>query len=233
MFNDPTGLTSYKLGGKKLAPHFNFDSGYKYNSNEKPTFTDRINYFKWATIGNAAYYLAPGLEDASEQYLHYLDGTGTDRIINYTKAYNEDSVIKSYIDNEVVIMRNFAQNIYNNENKNAFEIIGTLQGIPNGSSENWQKTIGAHYIYGYGNCNIDSKTGYAVMNIEFYMEDMYNFNPGMKDIKTGIPDEANGRFAVLGFAKEFKTKGTMTLTINWNVKNKNIETKMLIGGSNR
>lgn len=33
-----------------------------------------------------------------------------------------------------------------------------------------------------------------------HVEDRWNFNPGAKDIQTGIADAENGRFAVLGWA---------------------------------
>ena len=39
------------------------------------------------------------------------------------------------------------------------------------------------------------------------MEDMYNFNPDHIDIESGTPDNINGRFLELGWAKEFKTYG--------------------------
>lgn len=55
------------------------------------------------------------------------------------------------------------------------------------------------------------------MVVTFYMEDMYNFNPGQADIASGTPDAVNGRFAELGWAKEFKTYGSLTQTITWQV----------------
>ena len=41
------------------------------------------------------------------------------------------------------------------------------------------------------------------INLTMFAEDMYNFNPKNKDIKTHIPDEANGRFERTGLAQEF------------------------------
>ena len=53
------------------------------------------------------------------------------------------------------------------------------------------------------------------MNVTFYTEDMYNFNPGQADIASGTLDAVNGRFAELEWAKEFKTYGSLSKTITW------------------
>lgn len=37
----------------------------------------------------------------------------------------------------------------------------------------------------------------------------------MQDIASGTPDEVNGRFAVLGWAKSFFTVGELNRTIRW------------------
>ena len=43
---------------------------------------------------------------------------------------------------------------------------------------------------------------------------MYNFNPGKSDIVSGTPDDENGRFSELGWAKEFRTYGALTKNYN-------------------
>jgi hypothetical protein len=230
-FIDPTGLAEYQIGGMVLAPQFEHDPGFEYNPNVKATFRDHWDYAIWYTKGRMAQECALWLQDAAAQYLHYLDGSGKDRTINYSRAYKDDSVIKTYIDDEIALMKNFAQLSYETGAGNLFEIIGGLQGIPNGNKENWQKTIGAHYVYGYGNVSFDSRTNIATMLITFFMEDMYNFNPGMSDIATGTPDSVNGHFATLGWAKEFKTIGSMNITLTWNINDsKGESTKITIGG---
>jgi RHS repeat-associated protein len=229
-FIDPTGLAKYQLGGMQLAPQFEHDHGFEYDLNAKATFGDRWDYATWYTKGRAAQEFGWWLQGAAAQYLHYMEGSGKDRTINYSQAYKDDSVIKSYIDKEISLMKNFAQSSYKNGAGNSFEIIGGLLRIPNGDKENWQKVIGAHYVYGYGNVTVDSKTNMAIMLVTFYMEDMYNFNPGESDIATGTPDSVNGRFAILGWAKEFKTLGSMTVTITWNVNDSKANPKIKIGG---
>lgn len=112
-------------------------------------------------------------------------------------------------------MKNAVKWLYDNCWGTSFNITGEMVGIPNGNSENWQKTIGAHQVFGVGNVMIDTKTGEATMNVTFYMEDMYNFNPGMSDIASGTPDDINGRFSEIGWAKEFKSYGSLTKTVEW------------------
>jgi len=38
---------------------------------------------------------------------------------------------------------------------------------------------------------------------------------GKKDNFTGLPDDLNGRFTVLGWTKPFSSQGEMTLTLKW------------------
>jgi hypothetical protein len=49
------------------------------------------------------------------------------------------------------------------------------------------------------------------------VEDMYNFNRWNKDIATGIPDDENGRFEIVGFAHEFLSKATLVRHIRFRV----------------
>jgi RHS repeat-associated protein len=213
---DPWGLANYQIGGLSLAPTFAHDAGFIYDPNAIATDSD---YESWNEWGRNAFFagLVPWLRDASKMYSHYRDNTGSDISIDYTRAYKGDKTIKSAINSEISLMKDFAISAYSNDNMSSFEIIGDLQGIENGSSENWQKTIGAHYVYGHGVVTVDTKTGMATMIATFYMEDLYNFNPGQKDLASGTPDDVNGRFAELGWAKEFKVCGSMTKTITWQI----------------
>ncbi|RXZ81547.1 hypothetical protein EBB07_14590 [Paenibacillaceae bacterium] len=133
--------------------------------------------------------------------------------INYEQAYKDDKIIREYIDSEIVFAQKSVEGFYGKGSGTSFEMISNLIGIPNGSSENWQKTIGAHYVYAHSQVSINNNTGMASMVITFYMKDMYNFNKGMSDIVSGTPDDVNGRFAELGWAKEFLTIGSMTRTV--------------------
>jgi len=215
-FIDPSGCAEYQIGGIDKAPAFYHDKGYPYNPNAKATWGDRLSYAKWAAMAELSEY-APHLQDASYMYNHYRNGSGKDVKVNYTRAYMFDKTIKSYIDNEVSLIKIFAQENYAQTGETSFEIIGGLQPIPNGTNENWQKTIGAHNTYGHAVVTINPETGKASMKVTFHMEDMYNFNPGQADIASGTPDAVNGRFAEIGWAKEFKTYGSMTKKYKWDL----------------
>jgi hypothetical protein len=106
-------------------------------------------------------------------------------------------------------------------------MISDLIAIPNGDSENWQKTIGAHYVYAHSKVSIDSDV--ITMIITFYMEDMYNFNKGKADIASGTLDDVNGRFAELGWTKEFLTIGSMTRRVTWTIGHI-VGTTQIVGG---
>jgi len=53
------------------------------------------------------------------------------------------------------------------------------------------------------------------MTVTVNVLDRYNFNKGQKDIASDTPDDVNGRFEALGWAKSFNTKGEMTFEVSW------------------
>lgn len=55
----------------------------------------------------------------------------------------------------------------------------------------------------------------VTMEITVRGEDRYNFNGGQNDIVTGAPDNENGRFTEIGWAKPFDTHGSLTRTVTW------------------
>ena len=68
-------------------------------------------------------------------------------------------------------------------------------------TENWQKTIGAHVVWVEAHVQITidaANRRQFVVDMTLHGEDEYNFNPGGKDIKTGIPDSDNGRLRANG-----------------------------------
>lgn len=76
-------------------------------------------------------------------------------------------------------------------------------------TENWQKAIGGHTIWGSADVSVicDDKKTYFIMALTLHAEDRYNFNPGAADLATGIPDSANGRFELTGLAHQFTQYG--------------------------
>ncbi len=110
----------------------------------------------------------------------------------------------------------------------SFQVTGTA--IPCGSddpdlaalfpypvTENWQKAIGAHSIWLSGSVSF-TMTGPErnfFAQITFHAEDRYNFNPDNKDINTGIPDDANGRFETSGLAQQYMNYSTLVRVVRW------------------
>jgi hypothetical protein len=53
----------------------------------------------------------------------------------------------------------------------------------------------------------------AVMNLN--AEDRYNFNPGMKDLTTGIEDDENGKFERTGLGHQFTSYSSIQRYLRW------------------
>lgn len=202
------------MGGKDKAPIFVFDSDFPYDPNVTATFEDRASWIMWGGLATGA-HLIPMLQDAAKSYSNYRDNSGTDLMIEYIRVYNDEQNIRETLDGELSKMLKSAEKIYELTGETKFEIIGELVGIMNGSTENWQKTLGAHQVYGYGDVTINKSTSTASINYTFRTEDMYNFNKGNADIASGVEDDKNGRFSTLGWAKEFKTIGEINSTETW------------------
>lgn len=77
------------------------------------------------------------------------------------------------------------------------------------------KLRGDHQIYGTSNVVINGNQ--ATMIITVRAEAMYNFNKDAADIATGAPDNENGRFSELGWAKGFATHGELERTVTWTI----------------
>lgn len=88
---------------------------------------------------------------------------------------------------------------------------------PYPDSENWAKTIGAHYIWVSASVNVKVSPPRPsfVMAFTLHAEDRYNFNRGQQDIATGIPDSANGRFELAGLGHQYTNVATLSRMIRW------------------
>jgi hypothetical protein len=206
----------YRVGGKEYAPTFTFDDDFPYDPNEKATVTDYATWLAWGRALNMAILFRPDLKDGSKSYEHYRNGNGEDMTIDYERAYNEDSAYKTRIDAEIETIKKAVNYFCKHGAGTSFQIIGELFKVEETTTENWQKTLGMHYVYAHGYVD-KNKSGRVTLKVAFYTEDMYNFNKGMYDIATGTPDNANGRFSQLGWATPFKTIGSFTKTINWQI----------------
>ena len=210
-FFDIFGLRTYTTG-MELEPDVTFDEDFVFDSSEQVHFEDRLSWLRWHTQLIVAESLGH-LADATRLYRHYLSGTGEDMIINYEKAYKEDANVRKAIRDAIIEAQKEAERLSDN-NPRKFNMCSDAGGAgyyP--ETENWQKAIGAHLIWGYAvvdHCGNEFK-----MTIRLHELDRYNFNRGASDIVTGTPDDANGRFAVLGWAQSFLTRGTIERTVAW------------------
>lgn len=80
-------------------------------------------------------------------------------------------------------------------------------------TENWQKTIGGYQQWSSADVKVDGDQ--VTTEIVVHAEDHYNVNRGQADIASGAPDDANGRFTELGWAKPFDSSGSVRRTVTW------------------
>lgn len=202
--------------GAPTKPALKFDDDFMYDPNAKATFGDYVDWNKWGAMQRGAQVLRPDLDDATELYAHYRDGTGTPKTVDYGEAYREDPSIRRAVDGEIASAREWAERIHRETGNTNFSMTGRAVNVSDyPETENWQKALGGHKIWGSGDVKIEGNR--ATMTITIHAEDRYNFNAGSEDIATGAPDNDNGRFAQLGWAKPFDTNGQVTKTISWDL----------------
>src|SRR5262249_24066239 len=101
-------------------------------------------------------------------------------------------------------------------------------------TENWQKAIGAHYIWMSANVTVapaarPNGKPRLTMHETLHAQDRYNFNPGMKDIATSTRDAENGRFQQVGLAKQYENSGTSRRNVAWDLGD--LESGVVTGGT--
>lgn len=154
------------------------------------------------------------LKDGLAAYEHYMEGSGTDFEVDYERAYKEDDMIRNSVDSAVMDAQLEAERLYKESGRREFQMTGAPTG-GDSSTENWQKTIGSHTIWGSADVKVEGDQ--ATMKITVHAEDRYNFNRGAADIATGKPDDENGRFETLGWARSYNTHGALTRTVTWTI----------------
>lgn len=169
----------------------------------------------WLAKLDGARLTRPDLDDATAAYAHYMDGSGEDLRVDYEEAYREDSVVRAAVDDEIATAQREAERIVRESGQTAFQMTGEPTPVTDPATENWQKTVGKHNVYGTSDVVVDGDR--ITMKIKVSAEDMYNFNAGQADIASGAPDDENGRFSTLGWAKEFRTYGEVERTVTWTI----------------
>jgi hypothetical protein len=154
------------------------------------------------------------LGEAPYLYDRYMSGTGEDYFFDYGPAYQQDASIKSDIHEELIAAQRAAEELLGKSGSDSFQITGGARNIPhNPATERWQKTLGSYDMWASAEVTVTGDT--VAMRITIHAEDRWNFNKGASDIKTGISDSENGRFAELGWAKAFNTSGSIVRDVVW------------------
>ncbi len=198
----------------------------------KPTAGDYAELAKWRSKLYAAQMLFPGLADATRAYEHFLDGNGAPLTVNYEAFVSGDASGTQILQSAIEDIKDGARSKDNDwlaahpgtPGDHSFDIASDPipAGVPGSrypypATENWQKAIGAHvcWISAHVAVHVDNATGMRTLTITMtlHMEDRYNFNPGMKDIATGTPDDANGIFELTGLGHEFMQYGAVTRSV--------------------
>ena len=223
----------YSLGSP-VRPDIKFDNGFLDKFPRRtPTLLDRANFSYWAA------YLEAGeagqgipfvphnhVSDALAAYRHFLYGHGTSRQFSYERYVKDDPSGAITLQNLILDGEEGAEELYaanfSNKDEVQFQITSNAIGLgtkgdslfPYPATENWQKAIGYHNAW--MSANVEVKTGGSFkMTLTLHVEDMYNFNPGMHDIATGIPDSANGIFEITGLATQYINYSTLTRDVTW------------------
>lgn len=203
--------------GPRTVPPFMYDNDFPYDPDASASLGDHWDWQVWQAKLHGAQLSRADLDDALALYAHYTDATGTPMGIDYEEAYREDPEIRSAVDAEIGNTSRAVDQLARENGLAAFSVTGdaasnsVLAGYP--PTENWQKTLGGHNVWSNADVRIDGDQ--VTMDVTVNADDRYNFNAGEQDIATGTPDEANGRFAELGWAKEFDVHGEVHRTITW------------------
>jgi hypothetical protein len=198
--------------GLPQRPDFTWDEGFEWGT-ASPTADDYASRLRWEAQLYGARTLRADLDDATQMYAHYWDNDGKPLAFDYEEAYLEDDNIRAAVDAELGRVRTAADDLAQ-DGFPVFPITGDPHAAkPYPSTENWQKTIGDHQMWSSADVSVVGQT--VTMTVTVHAEDHYNFNPGQQDIASGAPDNDNGRFTELGWAKPFDTHGELTRTITW------------------
>jgi hypothetical protein len=182
---------------------------------------------KWEAKARLAQVLRPDLWEGVTAYLHFLHGNGADLAFDYEEYVEDDRAgqrtLQSVVEDVQLAAfelhralgggpRNFlmqSEVIRAGAFKNDGKILNGR--YPYAGTESWQKAIGAHFLWVEAEVSARDEADKVVVDVvmTLMVEDMYNFNPGNEDIATGILDDENGRFELVGLGHEFLSKATL------------------------
>ncbi|MGB3708256.1 MAG: hypothetical protein WA998_08175 [Gordonia sp. (in: high G+C Gram-positive bacteria)] len=211
---DSVSVVGYKSGDKS-APPIVWDETYEYNSKDS-NLADFAKKAKWLGILKAAQLGKPDMDDATAMYAHYWDNNGEPVEFDYEEAYREDEGVKKSVDDEIRnTQRGVEEMIQQGQTEFSFTSTEARGNSEYPTTENWQKAIGGYQQWSSGDVVVDGDT--VTMTVTVHAVDRYDFNPGQHDIASGAPDDDNGRFTEIGWAKPFDSSGEITRTVSWKI----------------
>lgn len=225
----------YRLGNP-ARPIIKHDNGHlDLHKTRKPTLADRVRLAKWITKLEASELLCKArsgqrldvcnnedLSDANAAYRHFLFGNGSDRNFDYERFLRNDSSATDLIKN---LTSEFKENVeIIGQDRVKFSVTSDVYTVGRGgvapypSTANWQKAIGAHFLWVSANITVSVDSLPAICyhaDMTIHAEDRYNFNPGATDIATGISDSENGLFEITGLAHQYTQFAKITRHCSW------------------
>jgi len=228
-------VATYSIG-PPVRPTIHHDNGFlDHFSLRKPGIGDYREYAKWIGILEAGEAgqgvpLVPhnDIPDGLAAYRHFLFGKGAGRVFSYERYVANDPSGSLTLSNATKDAQQGAELLYiqklSGQTQVHFQMSGSAisagsknAAFPYPRTENWQKAIGAHVIWISAEVDvvIQNNTPQFTMLMTLHAEDRFNFNPGAKDINTGIPDSANGIFEVTGLAHQYMNYSTLQRTVKW------------------
>ena len=197
--------------GDGPAPVTNWGPFNVVNPAARATWKDHYNWANYGAKLLAAQAMGI-LEDATPFYKHFRDNLGTAKVFDLQNGYQEDQSIRNNVDAEIAAATDAAKEMFDGTSSFRFYAEEARLSAAYPITENWQKTIGGHVLWAVGSATYDEAECNFDLALTITAEDYYDFNPGQVDIVTGLPDNDNARFEVLGWAKGFPSSGTMSQT---------------------
>jgi hypothetical protein len=225
-------IAQYQMGAPQR-PRLDHDPGFA-DCSRAATYADKMILRGWrlALEGAEAAQGVPlvphnQLPDALAAYRHFLNGAGKPRKFSYDRYVSNDRSGRVTLENAVADLREGIEEIAaNNPYLSGVQVTGTgIRCESNGPwshlfpyphTENWQKAIGAHWIWLSAVVAVNRGSPRSfVATMTLHAEDLYNFNPGDEDLATGLPDALNGSLEESCLGREYMNVSTLIRLLRW------------------
>jgi hypothetical protein len=228
---DLDGLEKYRMGAPSEPDNLNWDmenNFFERQPKQNPSIGDGIKKMWWTAKAGGGYIFLP---DASKAYLHYLYGQGKDFTFDLGKYFSDDNSGITTLKNLIMDAKEQISGLIQEPGK--YQVVSDKFLVGSGEyesrdtdknwapypdSENWQKAIGGFQMWTSADVTVQklkkNELKYT-MKMTFHGSDLYNFNHGDADIRTGSSDDINGDFVIKQLANQFRQYGTYQQTITW------------------